>query len=63
MEKYIKILVPKFLWEKIEKNPELKKILANINWLFFDKAINMAVAFFVGVWVVEVIKTKIERIS
>jgi PST family polysaccharide transporter len=50
--KYIKILVPKFLWEKIEENPELKKILANINWLFFDKAVQMTVAFFVGVWVI-----------
>lgn len=52
MEKYIKIFVPKFLWEKIEKNPELKKILANINWLFLDKTVQMAVAFFVGVWVI-----------
>gem|GEM_PF-5958199 len=26
MEKYVKIFVPKFLWDKIEKNPELKKI-------------------------------------
>ena len=52
MEKYIKIFIPKFLWEKIEENPELKKILANINWLFFDRAINMAVAFLVGVWVI-----------
>ena len=52
IEKYIKIFVPKVIWVKIEKNPELKKILANINWLFFDKAIQMLVAFFVGVWVI-----------
>lgn len=52
MEKYIKIFVPKFLWEKIEQNQELKKILANINWLFFDNAVQIAVSFFVGVWVV-----------
>ena len=47
-----KKFIPQFIWRKIEKNPELQKIVANINWLFFDKAIQMAVAFFVGVWVI-----------
>lgn len=38
--------------KKIKKQPELKKILININWLFWDKIIQMAVALFVSVWIV-----------
>lgn len=41
-----------FLKDKLKQNPELSKIITNINWLFFDKAIQMIVAFFVGVWVI-----------
>jgi len=52
MEKCIKFFIPDFIWQKIEKNPEFKKIVANINWLFIDKIIQMAVAFFVGIWMV-----------
>jgi len=46
MKKYIKIFIPKFIWEKIEENPELKNILTNINWLFFDNVV-LLLAFFV----------------
>ncbi len=52
MEKYIKIFIPEIIWNKIDKNPELKKILANLNWLFLDKAIQLVIAFFVGIWVI-----------
>jgi len=48
----LKKFIPQFIWEKIEKNPELQKIIANINWLFLDKAVQMLVALFVGVWVI-----------
>ena len=41
-----------FFKNKIKRHPEFAKIVVNINWLFFDKAIQMAVAFFVGVWVI-----------
>jgi len=44
--------IPKSIWNVIDKNPELKKIVANMNWLFLDKIIQMAVAFFVGIWVI-----------
>lgn len=37
---------------RVRSNNELKKILANINWLFFDKLVQMSLALVVGVWVV-----------
>ena len=52
MEKYIKRIVPRFIFDAVNNNPELKKIITNMNWLFFDKVIQMAVSFFVGVWVI-----------
>ena len=47
-----KQMLEKIFPEKIKKQPELKKIIANINWLFLDKFIQMAVALFVSVWIV-----------
>jgi O-antigen/teichoic acid export membrane protein len=44
-------MLKKFL-EKIKKQPELKRIIANINWLFLDKVIQMAIALFVSVWII-----------
>ncbi|MFZ2193531.1 MAG: flippase [Candidatus Moraniibacteriota bacterium] len=51
-EKILKFFIPNSIWEKIEENPELKKILANINWLFFDRIVQMSISLFVGVWIV-----------
>ena len=48
----LKKFIQQFIWRKIEKNPELQKIIANINWLFLDKVVQMLVALFVGVWVI-----------
>ncbi len=44
-------LVPSFLKNEIANRPNLLKILDNIGWLFFDKAIRFSVALLVGVWV------------
>ena len=52
MERVFEKILPKFIWKLINKNPELRKILVNMNWLFLDKVIQMGVAFFVGVWVI-----------
>ena len=43
--------LPGFLKKKIANRPNLQKIVSNINWLFFDKALRMGVGLFVGVWV------------
>jgi polysaccharide transporter, PST family len=32
-------------------SPELRKIISNTGWLFFDRAVRMGVGLFVGVWV------------
>lgn len=48
----VRKILPKRLFDVIDSNPELKKILANMNWLFVDKAVQMLVAFFAGVWVI-----------
>lgn len=58
LEKTIKFFIPNFIWEKIEKNPELKKILANMNWLFFDRIVQMVISLFVGVWIVRYLGPK-----
>ncbi|MFA5986237.1 MAG: flippase [Parcubacteria group bacterium] len=39
-------------WHEYRAHHELRKIITNANWLFLDTAIRMAVAFFVGVWVI-----------
>ena len=49
---FLKMIMPSFLWNMIEQNPELGKIVANINWLFLDKAIQLGISLFVGVWVI-----------
>ena len=44
-------LLPSFITSYIENRPSLKKISANIGWLFFDNIFRMFVALFVGVLV------------
>lgn len=39
-------------WQEYRAHHELRKIITNMNWLFFDMAIRMVVSFFVGVAVV-----------
>lgn len=43
--------MPRFFRARIEKRPNLIKILDNIGWLFFDKILRMGVGLLVGVWV------------
>lgn len=50
--KTITKILPRSIRNKLERNPELRKIITNINWLFLDKIIQMGIAFFVGVWVI-----------
>ena len=45
-----KKFIPQFIWRKIEKNPELQKIVANMNWLFLDKVIQAVLGLVVGIW-------------
>lgn len=44
-------LIPAFVHRRIAHRPNLVKIVDNIGWLFFDKALRMGVGLFVGVWV------------
>jgi O-antigen/teichoic acid export membrane protein len=39
-------------WQEFRAHNELQKIIANMNWLFLNTAIRMAVGFFVGIVVV-----------
>lgn len=45
-------LLPRTLRSKIENWPEFKKIIENVNWLFWDKAVQVIVAIAVGIFVV-----------
>jgi polysaccharide transporter, PST family len=45
------IPIPNFLYRHIARRPNLVKILDNIGWLFFDKALRMGMGLLVGVWV------------
>jgi len=47
----MKKCIPK-LRDTIKNNSDFRKVIANANWLFFEKSIQLAVAFFVGVWVI-----------
>ncbi len=38
--------------KKLKNDSEFKEILSNMNWLFFDKAVQMGIAFFVSIWVI-----------
>ena len=44
-------LVPAFIRRRIERRPNLLKIVDNIGWLFFDKLLRMGVGLLVGVWI------------
>lgn len=43
--------LPAFVRTRIEQRPYLRRILDNIGWLFFDKALRLALGLLVGVWV------------
>ena len=43
--------LPASLRSRVERRPELLKILSNIGWLFGDKVLRMGVGLLVGVWV------------
>jgi len=42
-------LVPAFVLRRIERRPNLRKILDNMGWLFFDRALRMGIGLVVGV--------------
>jgi len=44
-------LLPAFILRRIEGRPNLVRIIDNMSWLFFDKALRMGVGLFVGVWI------------
>lgn len=44
-------LLPLFIRKRIEQREEVKKVITNIGWLFFDKFLRMGVGMFVGVLV------------
>jgi len=43
--------LPNFLEEKVRNSSNLRRIIPNIGWLFFDKIVRMGIGLFVGVWV------------
>jgi O-antigen/teichoic acid export membrane protein len=46
-----KYIVPAFLLRYIEGRTNLKKIIANTGWLFFDRVLRMGIGLLVGVWI------------
>ena len=44
-------IIPSFIRRKIEHRPDLRRVVSNVGWLFFDKILRMGVGLFVGVWV------------
>ena len=44
-------VMPSFIRKKVEHNEEMLKIIGNINWLFFEHVVRLAVALFVGIYV------------
>ena len=44
-------LIPQFIRQRLEGRVELQKVIANTGWLFADKAIQIIINLFVGVWV------------
>ncbi len=44
-------IIPAFIRRRIAHRANLGRIIDNIGWLFFDKALRMGVGLFVGVWV------------
>jgi len=44
-------IIPSFARRRIANRPNLRKIVENIGWLFFDKILRMGAGLFVGVWV------------
>jgi O-antigen/teichoic acid export membrane protein len=45
------IPIPNFLYRHIARRPNLVRIVDNIGWLFFDKALRMGMGLLVGVWI------------
>jgi O-antigen/teichoic acid export membrane protein len=44
-------LIPVFIKRRIEKRPQLNKIVYNILWLFFDKILRMGLGLMIAIWV------------
>ena len=51
MQNFFLRFVPRSIRNKIETNQGLQKILANINWLFFDKILSLCIGLFVVAWI------------
>jgi O-antigen/teichoic acid export membrane protein len=43
--------IPSFIRKKVELNPELRKIIGNINWLVLERVLRNLLALFVVAWV------------
>lgn len=44
-------ILPAFIRTRVERRPYLRRILDNIGWLFFEKALRLSLGLLVGVWV------------
>lgn len=44
-------LIPSALRQRLEGRHALQKIIGNIGWLFFDRAVRMVGGLFVGIWI------------
>lgn len=40
-----------FFLRKVANRPNLKKIINNVGWLFFDRLLRMGMGLFVGIWI------------
>lgn len=50
IDQTINVLIPDFIKRKIAGRESLKKIVANISWLFADKILRMGMGLIVGAW-------------
>jgi PST family polysaccharide transporter len=44
-------IIPSFIRKKVELNPELRRIIGNINWLVLEKVLRNLVGLFIFAWV------------
>jgi len=51
MKQPLLTMLPRFIRKRIERSVILQRVLDNLGWLFFDKALRMGVGLFVTAWI------------
>lgn len=51
IQEAFKSFLPQFIIRRLEGRQNLKKIIVNLGWMFFDRVLRLGVGLIVGVWV------------